>query len=168
MPTILWPCVRAYATANTAHSIPNENHSDLKRTSSWFQNHTENSQLSPTGDYSVYFMEDFLSNKNSSDEIIGQSPVGNIVNFAYKICRHRLYTGCKGCKIIGVCGFRHKRRTRAFSVYEECAQLINFTPSFLVLQGWIQDFHLVGAQKIMMRGCFIHIFVTCTARNRKL
>ena len=43
----------------------------------------------------------------------------------YKICRHRLYTGCKGCKIIGVSGFRHKRRTRRFSVYEECAQLIN-------------------------------------------
>ena len=26
------------------------------------------------GDYSVFFMEDFLSNKDSSDEIIGQSP----------------------------------------------------------------------------------------------
>ena len=34
------------------------------------------------GDYSVFCMEDFLSNKDSSDEIIGQSPVGNIVNFA--------------------------------------------------------------------------------------
>ena len=29
-------------------------------------------------------MEDFLSNKDSSDEIIGQSLVGNIVNFAIK------------------------------------------------------------------------------------
>ena len=78
-----------------------------------------------TGDYSVFFMKEFLSNKDSSDEIIGQSQVGNIVNFAYKICRHRLYTGCKGCRIIGVSGFRHKRRTRPFkfSVYEECAQL---------------------------------------------
>ena len=36
----------------------------------------------PTGDYSVFFMEDFLSNDDSSDEIIGQFPVGNIVNFA--------------------------------------------------------------------------------------
>ena len=36
----------------------------------------------PTGDYSVFFMEDFLSNKDSSDKIIGQSLLGNIVNFA--------------------------------------------------------------------------------------
>ena len=79
----------------------------------------------PTGDYSVFFMEDFLSNKDLSDEIIGQSPVGNIVNLRYKLCRHRLYTGYKGCRIIGVSGFRHKRRTRPFSFYEECAQLIN-------------------------------------------
>ena len=68
-------------------------------------------------------MEDFLSNRDSSEEFIGQSPVGNIVNFAIKTCRHRLYTGCKGCRIIGVSGFRHKRRTRPFSVYEEYAQL---------------------------------------------
>ena len=78
----------------------------------------------PTGDYSVFFMEDFLSNKDSFDKFIGQSPVGNIVMFAIKTCRHRLYTGCKGCRIIGVSWFRHKRRTRPFSVYEECAQLI--------------------------------------------
>ena len=83
----------------------------------------------PTGDYSVFFMEDFLSNKDSSDEIIGQFPVGNIVNLRYKICRHRLYTGYKGCRIIGVSGFCHKRRTRPFSVYEECAQLV--TPAVL-------------------------------------
>ena len=69
-------------------------------------------------------MEDVLSNKDSSDEFIGQSPVGNIVNFAIKTCCHRLYTGCKGCRIIGVSGFLHKRRTRTFSVYRECAQLI--------------------------------------------
>ena len=35
-----------------------------------------------TGDYSVFFMDNILSNKDLSDEIIGQSPVGNIVNFA--------------------------------------------------------------------------------------
>jgi len=79
----------------------------------------------PTGDYFVFFVEDFLSNIDSSDKIIGQFPVGNIVNFAYEICRHRLYSWCKGCMIIGVCGFRHRRRTRPFSVHEECAQLFN-------------------------------------------
>ena len=36
----------------------------------------------PTGDYSVFFMKDFLSNKDLSDEIIGQFPIENIVNFA--------------------------------------------------------------------------------------
>ena len=36
----------------------------------------------PTGDYSVLFMEDFLSNKDFSDEIIGQSPVGEHCEFA--------------------------------------------------------------------------------------
>ena len=64
-------------------------------------------------------MEDFLSNKDSSNP-----PWGTLWIFRYKICRHRLYTGCKGCRIIGVSGFRHKRRTRPFSVYEECAQLV--------------------------------------------
>ena len=118
--------MRAYATANTAHSIPNDNHSDLKRTSSIMISKSYRKFTTfPTGDYSVFFMEDFLSNKDSSDEIIGQSPVGNIVNLRYKTCRHRLiYTGDKGCRIIGVSGFRHKRRTRPFSVYEECAQLL--------------------------------------------
>ena len=117
--------MRAYPTANTAHSIPNDNHSDLKRTNSIIISKSYRKFTTfPTGDYSLFFMEDFLSNKDSSAEIIGQSPVGNIVNFAYKICRHRLYTGCKGCRIIGVSGFRHKRRTRPFSVYEECAQLL--------------------------------------------
>ena len=33
------------------------------------------------GDYSVFFMEDFLSNKDSSDEIIGQSPCGEHCEF---------------------------------------------------------------------------------------
>ena len=47
-------------------------------------------------------MEDFLSNKDSSDGFIGQSPVRKMVNFAIKTCRHRLYTGYKGCRIIGV------------------------------------------------------------------
>ena len=75
-----WPCVRAYATANTAHSIPNDNHSDLKRTSSIMI--SKSYQTFPTGDYSVFSMEDFLRNKDLSDEIIGQSPFGNIVNFA--------------------------------------------------------------------------------------
>ena len=42
--------------------------------------------------------------------------MGNIVNFAIKTCCHRLYTGCKGCRIIGVSGFCHKRRTCPFSV----------------------------------------------------
>ena len=117
--------MRVYANANTAHSIPNDNHNDLKRTSSIMISISYRKFTTfPTCDYSVFFMEDFLSNKDSSDEIIGQSPVGNIfIYFAYKICRHRLYTGCKGCRIIGVCGYRHKRRTRPFSIYEECAQL---------------------------------------------
>ena len=35
----------------------------------------------PTGDHSVFFMEDFLSNKDSSDDIIGQSPVGEHCEF---------------------------------------------------------------------------------------
>ena len=39
-------CVRAYATANTAHSIPNDNHSDLRK--------NENSQLSPQA-ITLYF-----------------------------------------------------------------------------------------------------------------
>ena len=79
----------------------------------------------PTGDYSEFLMEDFLSNKDSSDEIIGQSPVGNFVNFAYKICRHRLYTGCKGCRIIGVCGFRHKREHAHSPFTKNVAQLVS-------------------------------------------
>ena len=83
-------------------------------------------------------MEDFLSNKDSSDEIIGQSPVGNIVNLRYKICRDRLYTRCKGCRIIGVSGFRHKRRTRPFSVYEECAQL--YMQGHIVDEKWVYKF----------------------------
>ena len=38
--------MRAYATANTAHSIPNDNHSDLKRTSSiMISKSYQNSQL---------------------------------------------------------------------------------------------------------------------------
>ena len=40
-------------------------------------------------------MEDFLSNKNSPEAIIGQSPVGNIVNLAYKICRLNFTQGAK-------------------------------------------------------------------------
>ena len=118
--------MRAYATANTAHSISNDNHSDLKRTISIMISKSYRKFTAfPTGDYSVFSMEEFLGNKDLSDEIIGQSPVGNIVNCVYKICRHRFYTGCKGCRIIGVCGFRHKRRTRPFSVCEECAKLLN-------------------------------------------
>ena len=95
----------------------------------------------PTGHYSVFLKEDCLSNKDSSDEIIGQSPVGNIVNFAFKICRHRLYTGCKGCRIIGVSGFRHKRRTRPFSVYEECAQLFEGATRYKILHGSLEHSH---------------------------
>ena len=34
------------------------------------------------------------------------------------------FTGGKGCRIIGVSGFRHKRRTNPFAVYEERAQLL--------------------------------------------
>ena len=99
-------------TANTGHSLPNDNHSDFKITSSIMMSKSYRKFATlPTGDYSVFFMEGFLSNKDSSDEIIRQFPVGNTVNFAYKIGRHRLYTGCKGCRIIGVSGFRHKRGT---------------------------------------------------------
>ena len=36
----------------------------------------------PTGDYYVFFVEYFLSNNDSSDKIIGQSTVVNIVNIA--------------------------------------------------------------------------------------
>ena len=36
----------------------------------------------PKADYSVFFMEYFITNKDSSDEIIQQSPVGHIVNIA--------------------------------------------------------------------------------------
>ena len=111
------------------HSIPNDNHSDLKRTSSiMILKPYRKFTTFPTGDYSVFFMEDFLSNKDSSDEIIGQSPLGNIVNFAIKICRHRLYTGCKGCRIIGVSGIRKKRRTCPCA--GECAQL-NYNSKYI-------------------------------------
>ena len=73
--------------------------------------------------------EGFQSTTALCDEITGQSPVGNIV-LRYKICRHRLYTGSKGCRIFGVSGFRLKRRTNTFSVYEERAQLANGDRSF--------------------------------------
>ena len=74
-------CVRTQLPIQ--HSIPNDNHSDLKRTSSIMISKSYRKFTTfPTGDYSVFFMEDFLSNKDSSDKIIGQSPVGNIVNFA--------------------------------------------------------------------------------------
>ena len=82
MPTVIVRA-RAYATANPAHSIPNDNHSDLKRTSSIMISKSYRKFTTfPTGDYSVFFMEDFLSKKDSSDEVIGQSLVGNIMNFA--------------------------------------------------------------------------------------
>ena len=69
-------------TANTAHSIPSDNHSDLKRISSIMITKSYRKFTTfPTGDYSVFFMEGFLSNKDLSDKIIGQPPVGNIVNF---------------------------------------------------------------------------------------
>ena len=46
------------------HSIPNDNHSDLKRTSSIMisKSYTKFTTF-PTGHYSVFFMEDFLSSK---------------------------------------------------------------------------------------------------------
>ena len=80
----------------------------------------------PTGDYSVFFMEDFLRNKDSSEDIIGQSPYGEHCEFCdIESAVIDFYTqGCKGCRIIGVSGFRHKRLTRPFSVYEECVQLV--------------------------------------------
>ena len=89
--------MRAYATANTANSIPNDNHSDLKRTSSiMIKKSYRKLTYFPTGDYYVFFMEDFLfCNKDSSDGFIGQSPVGKVVNFAIKTCRHRLTQGTK-------------------------------------------------------------------------
>ena len=71
----------------------------------------------PTGDYSVFFMKYVLSNKDLSDEFKGQSPVGKIVNFAIKTCCHRLYTGYKGRRIIGVSEIRHKQRIRPFCTY---------------------------------------------------
>ena len=70
-----------YLTASYihSHSIPNDNHSDLKRTSSIMISKSYRKFTTfPTGDFSVFFMEYYLSNKDSSDEIIGQSPV----NFA--------------------------------------------------------------------------------------
>ena len=73
----LWPWVCAYATANTAHSIPNDNHSDFKK----FHNDFKIIPKIHNDNYE-FFKEDYLSNKNLSVEIIGQSPVGNISNFA--------------------------------------------------------------------------------------
>ena len=81
----------------------------------------------------VFFMEDFLSNKDSSDEIIGQFPVWNIGICDIKSAVIDFTQGTKGCRIIGVSGFRHKRRTRPFSVYEECAQLFTTNVS------WVTD-----------------------------
>ena len=97
-------------------------------------------------------MEDFLSNKDSSDEFIGQSPVGKIVNFAIKTCRHRLYTGYKGRRIIGVSVVRHKRRIRPFSVYGKSAQLINII--FFLTQRILVS---VALQK-----CYVSFDAQCT------
>ena len=88
--------MRAYATANTAHSISNDNHNNLKRTSSIIISKTyTKSATFPTGDCSVFSMFLLLL---------------------------LLVT-----KIIGVSGFRHKRRTRPFSVNEESAKLFLMT-----------------------------------------
>ena len=80
MPTVN---VRARVrTANTPHSIPSDNHSDLKRTSSIMISKSYRKFTTfPTGDYSVFFKEDYLSNKDLSDEIIGQSPFGEHCEF---------------------------------------------------------------------------------------
>ena len=82
-------------------------------------------------------MKDFLSNKESSDEFKGQSPVGKIVNFTIKTCCHRLYTGYKGRRIIGVSEVRHKQRIRPFPVYGENPQLtiiiIHLRQVFIIL-----------------------------------
>ena len=76
-------CARRQLPIPHNHSIPNNNHIDLKRTSSIIiSNSYQKLTTFPTGDYSVFSLEDWLSNKDSSDEIIGQSSVGNIVNFA--------------------------------------------------------------------------------------
>ena len=61
----------------------NDNHSDLKRTSSTIISKTYQTYTTfHTGDYSVFFIEDFQSNKDLSDEIIEQPPEWNIVHFA--------------------------------------------------------------------------------------
>ena len=94
MPTVS-ACARVgNCQYRTSHSIPNDNHSDLKRNSSiMISKSYQKFTTFPTGDYSVFFMEDCLSNKDSSDKIIGHSPVGTLWLLRYKICRHRLYTG---------------------------------------------------------------------------
>ena len=54
--------MREYATVNTAYSISNDNHSDLKRTSSiMISKSYRKCTTFPTGDYSVFFMEDSFS-----------------------------------------------------------------------------------------------------------
>ena len=58
------------------HSIPNDNHSALPKRTQFnndLQNHTETLQTFLTGDYSAFFIEYFLSNKDLSEEIMGQS-----------------------------------------------------------------------------------------------
>ena len=95
--------MRPYATANTAHSILNDNHSDLKRTTSssiiMLKSYRKFTTF-PTGDCSVFFIKDCHSNKHSSDEIIGQSPMGNIVHFADIISAVIDFT--QGAKVAGL------------------------------------------------------------------
>ena len=59
----------------------------------WFQNHTD-------GRLFCIFHGRFSSNKDSSDEIIGQSPVGNIVNFA--IWKSAAIDLTQGAKVAGL------------------------------------------------------------------
>ena len=82
MPTVTVRA-RVYAIANSARSILNDNQSDLTRTSTNIISQSYQ-KYTPfhTGDYSVFFVEDVQSNKDLSDEIIGQSTVWNIVHFA--------------------------------------------------------------------------------------
>ena len=140
----LWPCLRA----RTQLLLPHVQFR-LIITATWIELVQNNFIIIPKIHnfphgrlFIIFFTEDFESNKALSDEIIGQSPCGTLCILGYKICRHRLYTGCKGCRICGVFGFRHKRRTNTFIVYGERAKLFNLLMSdAVVISVFLALFH---------------------------
>ena len=125
MPTVTVRGARVRTCQYTAHSILNDNHSDLKRTSSIIISISYQKVTTfPSGDYSVFFMEDFQSNKDSSDEIIRQFPRGEHCPFCD--IKSAVVDFTQGSKVAGLSAcpnFVTNGEQAPFSVYKECAQL---------------------------------------------